>query len=57
MTIEVFKRLENRIKEIEGNLGTGGTLNRSSAIETLANTSAEVGRIEGIREILDLVIE
>ena len=57
MTIEVFKRLEKRITEIEGILGTGGTLNHSSATETLANTAREVGRIEGIREIFTLVIE
>jgi len=38
-------------------LGSGGTLNHSSAIETLANTSEQVGIIAGIREIFDLVIE
>jgi len=57
MTIEVFKRLEKRITEIEEVLGSGGTLNHSSAIETLANTSEQVGIIAGIREIFDLVIE
>ena len=57
MTIEVFKHLEKRIKEIEEDLGTGGGLNHSSATETLANTAREVGKIEGIREIFDLVIE
>lgn len=57
MTVEVFKHLEKRIAEIESVLGSGGTLNHSSATETLANTSEQVGIIAGIREIFDLVIE
>lgn len=56
MTIKVFLRLEAKIKEIEENLGSGGTLNHSSTSETLANTAREVGRIEGIREIFNLEI-
>ena len=51
MTIEAFKHLEKRIAEIEEGLGS------ESASGTLANTAREVGRIEGIREIFDLVIE
>lgn len=55
-TIKVFQQLEKRIVEIQENLGTGGTLNRSSAIETLANTTHEIGKIEGIREIFDMEV-
>ena len=57
ITIKVFQRLEKRIKEIEEGLGSGGTLDHESATVTLANTAREVGRIEEIREILDLEIE
>lgn len=57
ITRKVFARLEQKISEIQEILGTGGTLNRSSADETLANTAHEVGRIEGINEILNLGIE
>jgi len=54
LTQEVFKRLKARIAEIEDNLGSGATLNSSSAEETLANTAREVGRIEGIKEIFEI---
>ena len=53
-TRKVFKLLEKKIKEIQRNLGTGGTLNASSPWETLTNTAKEVGKIEGIQEIFDL---
>lgn len=56
MTIKVFQRLEKRIKEIEEGLGSGGSINRSSATETLANSCWEAGKIEGIREIFNLEI-
>ena len=56
-TREVFKRLRGTINEIEEEIGSGRTLVHSSAEETLANTAREVGRIAGIREVLNLGID
>ena len=53
-TRKVFRKLEEKIKEIEENMGTGGTINRSDANETLANSCWEAGKIEGIREIFNM---
>ena len=55
-TMLVFRKIDQRIKEIQEGMGTGGTLTHSSATETLANTAREVGRIEGLSEIFDLDI-
>ena len=54
LTRKVFRKLDERIAEIQEILGDGGTLNHSSAIETLANTARAVGQIEGIREVFQL---
>ena len=54
ITQEVFKRLKAKIAEIEGDLGSGSTLNASSSTETLANTAREIGRIEGMKEIFEI---
>jgi hypothetical protein len=55
-TREVFKYLQKNIQTLEQKLGQGGTLNRSSAIETLANTAYETGLIEGIKVMLEFTI-
>ena len=52
----VFGRFRAIIAEIEHEMGMGRTLNRSSETETLANTSEAVGRIDGIKEVLEAQI-
>ena len=53
-TRKVIKMNEKKIADIQENLGTGGTLDHSSAIVTLANTSESVGKIDGLKKSFEL---
>lgn len=51
---EVFKELARHREDLLVHLGSGGTLNHSSAESTLANTASVVGEIRGINRLLEM---
>ena len=56
ITMQVFKKLQNHIQEIESFIGHGGTLDYSSGSKTAIATAHEIGKIRGIETIFELEI-
>lgn len=54
VTREVFKHFRGVVRDIEEKMGAGGTLNYSSAEETLANTAHDAGIIIGIKSVMEM---
>lgn len=50
----MFRALEAERLALLEHLGNGGTLNPSSAEETLANTALTVGLVRGINRLLEI---
>lgn len=57
VTMQVFRHFRFVIREAADALAAGRTLDHASAEQTLANTAHEVGRIAGIKEVLEFGIE
>jgi hypothetical protein len=53
-TQEALKVVDDEIKELVGALSTGGTIDTESCDRTLINTLLAVGRIKGLRKLIEM---
>jgi hypothetical protein len=53
-TQEALKVVDMEIKELVDALSTGGTINTDSIDTTLINTLFAVGRIKGLRKLIEM---
>ena len=57
ITQQYMKKLRDRVKQIETQIGMGKFLNRDSAETTLANTAFEIGKIKGLNLAIEIIDE